>query len=403
MIRDEELISPEFIANPYPIYHHLRTEAPIYWSEAWGAWLITRYDDVVQTLRDPLRFSNAGRVTSLLNHLPSTTREALKPLESNFAGGLINSDPPDHTRLRALVNRAFTPRMVERIRPRVQRIVDELLDRVQDARSMDVIRDFAYPLPAIVIAEILGVPPEDRDQFKKWADEIASFQGTGRATAEAAQNSQNYLLTMRSYLTELVAERRQTPRDDLLSALVAAEEGGQKLSLEELLSTSVTLLIAGHETTTSLIGSGVLLLLQHPEQLLQLQEDPGCIPVAIEEFLRLESPIQRNMLRLAEDFEFRGKLLRKGQIAFQMLGAANRDPAQFADPDHLNITRQPNRHVAFGFGIHFCVGAPLARLEAPIAIEALLHRMPKLRLASETIKWRVGGIFRYPESLSVVF
>jgi hypothetical protein len=400
---DERLLSPEFTANPYPVYCQLRAESPVFWSEAWKAWLITRYDDVVSTLRDHHYFSNAGRVTSLLDHLPTTAREELRPLESNFAGGLINSDPPDHTRLRALVNRAFAPRMVERIRSRVQTIVNDLLDRAQEAGRMDVIRDLAYPLPAIVIAELLGVPPEDRDHFKHWADEISSFQGTGRSTAEAALNSQNFLLKMRSYLSGLVADRRRHPREDLLSALVAAEEGGNRLSAEELLSTSVTLMIAGHETTTGLIGNGLLSLLRHPDQMRRLKDDPSLIGVAIEEFLRFESPIQKGMRRVAEDVQVRGKLFRKGQIAFVMLGAANRDPNQFPDPDRLDIAREPNRHVAFGYGIHFCVGAPLARLEGPIAIATFLDRFPKVELAADTESWRDRGIFRYLEALHVSF
>ncbi len=400
---DEQLLSPEFTANPYPVYRQLRAESPVYWSESWDAWLITRYDDVVATLRDYRHFSNAGRITSLLDHLPSPDREELRPLESNFAGGLINSDPPDHTRLRALVNRAFTPRTVEGIRPRVQTIVNELLDRVQRAGRMEVIRDIAYPLPAIVIAEMLGVPPEDRDQFKHWADEIASFQGMGSCTAAAVRNSQNFLLKMRTYLGDLVADRRMHPRKDLLSALVSAEDGGIRLSAEELLSTSVTLMIAGHETTTSLIGNGLLSLLRHPDQMQKLRNDPSLIELAVEEFLRFESPIQRNMRRIDEDLELGGKFLRTGQIAFQMLGAANRDPGQFLSPECLDIRREPNRHVAFGHGVHFCVGAPLARLEGPIAIATILSRFPKLALAADVVRWRLRGIFRYPEAIHVSF
>ena len=400
---DEALVSPEFLADPYPIYSRLRSEAPVYWSDSWKAWLITRYRDVASALLDPRRFSSAGRVTSLLAHLPQTERHRLHPLESHFASGLINSDPPDHTRVRALINKAFTPRRVEVMRPRVDEIVGQLLDQVQSKGQMDVVRDLAYPLPAIVIAEMLGVPVGDRDSFKLWADEISSFQGTGRATAAGATNSQEYLLQMRAYLRDLIENRRQHPREDLLSAMVAAEEEGNKLSLEELLSTCVTLMIAGHETTTCLITLGLWLLLQNSDEMRRLKQDPALVNSAVEEFLRYESPIQKDMRRVTEDAEFGGKRLRRGDIALLMLGAANRDPEQFTEPDRFDIGRKENRHLAFGYGIHFCVGASLARLEAPIAIKAVLDRMPNLQLSEQPVDWRRGAIFRYLESLSVAF
>lgn len=398
----ETLVSSrEFFTNPYPAYTRLRDEAPIYWSEVLNAWLITRYADVVSAVRDPARFSSAGRVTAILEHLDPAQRAEIRPLESNFAGGLINSDPPDHTRLRALVNTAFTPRVVENMRARVHAIVNELLDAAADRGEMDVIRDLAYPLPAIVIAEMLGVPPQDRDQFKRWADQTAAFQGTGRAEYDAVIASQQSLLAMREYIAGLATDRRRKPREDLLSQLVAAEEHGQKLTQEELTSTCVTLLIAGHETTTSLIGHGLLALLQHPDAMAELKNEPPLITTASEEFLRYDSPIQRNIRRAAQDFEFGGQRMKPGQLVILMLGAANRDPRQFSNPDTLDLHRKDNRHMAFGFGIHFCVGAPLARLEGPIAINTVLKRFPELSLATTNFSWETKGIFRYLKSLPV--
>jgi cytochrome P450 len=398
---EAQVLSRDLFNNPYPVYEQLRERAPVYWSRGLNAWLITRYADVVGAVRDPVRFSSAGRVTAILEHLDPAQRVKIRPLEGNFAGGLINSDPPDHTRLRALVNTAFTPRVVENMRTRVQTIVNQLLDAAADRGEMDVIRDLAYPLPAIVIAEMLGVPPEDRDQFKRWADQTAAFQGTGRAEYDSVLSSQQSLLAMREYIAGLAADRRKKPREDLLSRLVAAEEQGQKLTQEELTSTCVTLLIAGHETTTSLIGHALLALMRHPAALEELKNEPPLITTAIEEFLRYESPIQRNIRRAAQEFEFGGQAMKPGQLVILMLGAANRDPRQFPNPDTLDLRRKDNRHLAFGFGIHFCVGAPLARLEAPIAINTVLKRFPKLSLTTTDLAWETKGIFRYLKSLPV--
>ena len=400
---DQQLASPAFFQNPYPIYRQLRDLDPVHWSEPNGGWMFTRYDDVMATIRDTRHFSSRGRNTSALERIPPDVRVRVRTLEEHFQVGLINADPPDHTRMRALVNRAFTPRIVERLAPRVQSLVGELLDAVQDRGEMDVVRDLAYPLPAIVIAELLGVPPEDRDRFKTWSQGIIAFQGTGRTRPEVLAESQRHLLEMRAFLSSLAEQRRREPREDLLSRLVEAEAQGDKLTEAELLTTCVTLLTAGHETTTNLISSGLYLLLRHPDQLLLLRERPELMSTAIEEMLRYEPPLQRNPRRVAEDVEYGGKWLRRGDYVMQVLAAANRDPAQFPEPDRFDIARQPNRHVAFGFGIHFCVGAPLARLEAPVAIGAMLRRLPRLRLAADTVRWQEHGLLRGLTSLPVVF
>lgn len=393
--------SPGFADDPYPHYHRVRAEAPVYWSEALGAWILTRYEDVLPTLRDHERFSSRGRMLAPLERLPPDVRARMGPLEAHFSVGMISSDPPDHTRLRRLVNTAFTPRVVASMRPRVQAVVDELLDAVRDRGSMDVIRDLAYPLPATVIAELLGASVDDRDRFKAWSAGILAFQGSGRVDPAVLDRSQGDLIEMRTFLSDLLARRRRAPRDDLLTRLVAAESGGDKLGEAELLTLCVNLLTAGHETTTNLIGNGLLTLLRHPDQLARLRADPSLMPTAIEEMLRFESPLQRNPRRVAVDLRLGDQPLRRGDFVLQVLGAANRDPAQFPDPDRFDIARQPNGHVGFGFGIHFCVGAPLARLEGAITIETVLRRMPRLQLAGEAAQWQQSALLRGLETLPV--
>jgi cytochrome P450 len=400
---DEQLVSPAFYEDPYPYYETLRAEAPVIYSEALGGWLLTRYEHVLATLQDTRHFSSQGRMLAALEHLPAGTRPQLKPFEDHFTVGLISSDPPNHTRLRALVNKAFTPRVIERLRPRLQQLVDELLDSIEPQGVLDIVRNLAYPLPAIVIAELLGAPAEARNDFKVWSDGILAFQGTGVVTPKVLQHAQHHLLDMRSFLSDLLAQRRRRPQDDLLSHLAAAEMEGDRLTEAELLTTCVTLLTAGHETTTNLIANGLYTLLRHPEQLQQLRANPALMPAAIEEMLRFESPLQRNPRRVANDFEYHGVQLRRDGYVLQMLGAANRDPQVFAEPDCFQLARQPNRHLAFAFGIHFCVGAPLARLEAPIAIGTLLRRFPGLRLASEAVHWHHHGLLRGPVTLPVTF
>lgn len=399
---DQQLISPAFYANPYPFYHQLRTEAPVSWSAALGGWVLTRYQDVIASLRDTRYFSSRGRMLAALERFPDDTRVALRPLEDHFAVGLISSDPPDHTRLRALINKAFTPRVVEQLRPRIQALVDELLDVAQARGPIDLIRDLAYPLPATVIAELLGASPEDRDRFKVWSDGILSFQGRGVVTPAQMAHAQTHLLEMRAFLGDLLEQRRRAPREDLLSRLVEAESAGERLTEAELMTTCVTLLTAGHETTTNLIGNGLYTLLRYPDQLALLRANPALLPTAIEEMLRYESPLQRNPRRIAEDVVFGGQPMRQGDFVLQILGAANRDPAVFPDPDRFDIARQPNRHIAFGFGIHFCVGAPLARLEAPVAISTVLRRLPRLELAGPPVQWYEHGLLRGIRSLPVV-
>ncbi len=402
---DQQLLSPEFFADPYPVYNRLREQDPIHWSDALSGWVITRYADVVAILRDPQRFSSSGRVSYLLDQLPEDARRQVGALERHYTVGLAHSDPPDHTRLRALLVKVFTPRMIEAMRPRIQTLVDDLLDRVQPAGRMDVIHDLAYPLPATIIAEMIGAPSGDLDRFRQWAIAINElFEAGGRVTVASAGTAQAALLEMRDYINSLIVLRRRHPQEDILSGLVAAEQRGEKLTAAELVSTTVTLFVAGHETTTNLIGNGVLALLRNPAQLDLLRNDPSAITSAVEELLRYDTSVQRGWRIATEDVTLDGRTIRKGQLVLPMLGAANRDPAQFPDPDRLDLARSDNRHVAFGHGIHFCLGAPLARLEAPLAINTMLRRLRGLRLETDApLAWRQDIALRGVLSLPVVF
>ena len=398
---DPLLTSHEFAQNPYPTYHLLRREAPIYWSDLWGCWILTRYRDIVSTLQNPRRFSSVGRLTAAME-LPQDVREQVRPLVRHYSQGLINVDPPDHTRLRQLVHKAFLPGTVGAMAGYVEGIVERLIEEVQPRGKMDIIRDFAYPLPVTVIARLMGVPPADHGKLKRWSGKIVEFMATPKPAPEVLMSSQDALLALQDYFRSTFRRRRVEPRDDLISALVAAEEAGERLTEEELISTCVTLLIGGHETTTYLISSGVLALIQHPEQLRKLRANPDGARMAVEEMLRYEGPFQRNRRLATEAVELDGHLIQKGQLLVQMLGAANRDPAVFPNPDSFDIERHPNRHVSFGHGPHFCIGAPLARLEAPIAINALLRRLPNLELATDELAWK-NTVFRGLERLPVTF
>jgi pimeloyl-[acyl-carrier protein] synthase len=399
---DSFILTPEFLANPYPFYHQLRSEAPVYWSERLQAWLLTRYADVVSALNDP-RFNSGDRIAAILSQLPETARAEMEPLADHLTRWVVFTDPPDHTRLRTLVGKAFTARTVTKLRPQIQILVDELLDAVQESGQMEVIRDFAFPLPATVISHMLGIPRQDHDRFKQWSNDIANFVSAGGINIEVARRAQQSVLELADYFQYIVAQRRRQPQDDLISALVAAEEQGDKLSEVELFSMFVQLFFAGHETTMGLIGNGLLALFRYPDQRQKLQNEPALIVPAVEEFLRYDTSVQRQARVAGEAVEIDGHLVRPGQYVLLFIAAANRDPAHFPEPDRLDITRPENRHLSFGYGIHFCIGAPLARLEAQIAINTILRRMPALRLATETLEWEKLLALRKLKSLPVIF
>jgi hypothetical protein len=400
---DEEPLPYAYYENPYPFHDQLRSEDPVHWSDSWNCWIVTRYDDAATVLKDWKRFSSVGRSSRFMGQFPESVRKELQPYEKNFTTGLIRSDPPQHQRLRRLVQKAFTPSLVAGMRPHIQSIVDDLLDPVREKGRMDVVNDYAYWLPSTVIAKMLGVPLEMRTQFNQWVDVINAFQGSSRPDPEAGREAQANLLELLDYFGRLLSDRRAHPRDDLVSRLAVAEEDGDRFNETEILATCQTLLTAGYETTMGLIGNGLLCLLRNPEQLEKLKTHPSLIKSAIEEFLRYESPIQR-MLRVAtEDIDFDGRQIRRGQLVAAMIGAANRDPAQFTAPDRLDITRRENNHIAFGNGIHLCLGAPLARLEGEIAIGAVVNRCPDLQCADTAPDWRENVMIRNLKSLPVEY
>ena len=385
---DEKLVSDEFLDDPYPLLRQLQKEEPVYWSESIGGWIVTRYDDIVPTFRDVAHFSNYGRFAKTVEYLPLEDRQRLAPFETHYRQkSLLQSDPPVHTRLRGLMAKPFSATNVEAMRPKIKKIVSDVIDAVEPQGEMDVIRDLAYPLPFSVLGTIMGLPNEHQEEIKHWADEILLFQGVNRPPVALLERSQAALLAMRSFLSELVNEKRRNPADDVISQLVAAEAEGNRLTEQELVYTCVTILGAGHETTTSLIGNGLYTILSHPEQWRKLREDPSLLNSAIEEMLRYESPVARQPRVIQDDVELGGKKLLKGQVAFQMLNAANRDPANFTDPDIFDIERQNNKHIAFGMGIHFCLGAGLARTEAQEVFKAIMERLPDIKLVSEKAIW----------------
>jgi cytochrome P450 len=401
-IKDVDISSPGFKANPYPYFARLRAEAPVHriiLGDKRPAWLITRYDDVMTVLTDDRFVKDKRRALSREQASAEPWIPGIfKPLEFN----MLDLDPPDHTRLRALVHKAFSPRLVDNMRERIQKLTDEFLDAAQELGRMDLIRDYALPLPSTIIAEMLGVPARDRHKFHRWSSTIVSTVPSRWGLLTAIPSLWAFL----RYIRRLVQTRRAAPRDDLVSALVEAREVGDKLTEDELLAMVSLLLIAGHETTVNLIGNGMLALMEHPESLEQLRNDPALIKPAVEELLRYDGPLETATERYAhEDLTIAGVTIPRGEIVFAVLASANRDERQFDRPDELNLTREPNRHLAFGLGVHYCLGAPLARLEGQIAINTLLRRLPDLRLARpvSALRRRPGLVLHSLEALPVTF
>ncbi len=400
-IATPNLADPRFKANPHPFYARLRAEAPAYrarLADRQVAWLITRYDDVASVLKDP------RLVKDRRNAAPAGQRQRApwvpgfaKPLDQN----MLDLDEPDHARLRALVQKAFTPRLVERLRPRIEELCTRLLERAQTQGSLDLIAAYALPLPVTIIAEMLGIPPRHRGRFRRWSDSMLAVSSTWDRLLIVPR-----LWLFTRYVRRLIEHRRLHPRDDLISGLVQAEAEGDRLSQDELLGMVFLLLIAGYETTVNLIGSGTLALLEHPDQLDRLKRDPSFIKPAVEELLRYTSPVDIATERFArEDLMIAGQMIPRGDQVLVVIGSANRDERKFADPNTLDLARQPNEHLAFGQGHHYCLGAPLARLEGAIAISTLLRRMPDLRLArpSESLRWRRGMFLRGLKELPLIF
>jgi cytochrome P450 len=389
---------PEFRMDPYAAYHALRSSEPVYFSPMLRGWVLTRYADIAAVLQDP-RFSTDRQQANIFRSLG-----LLRSLQPDFSlaitRNLLMLDPPDHTRLRRLVSKAFTPRVIEGLRPRIQQIVDQLLDAQRDTAEIDLIRDLASPLPVIVIAEMLGVPPADRARFKAWSDALVTLLDPLQAEGGLLP-AQSAYVEFCEYFRRIFDERRRQPRDDLVSALVAVEEQGDSLQEAELLSLCMLILGAGNETTTNLIGNAVVALLHHPEERRRLQADPWLIATAVEEFLRYDSPIQATDRVATQDCEIAGKPIRKGQLVGLLLGAANRDPAQFPEPNRLDVDRVDNAHLAFSHGTHFCLGASLARAEAQITLSTLLRRFPDFDGERHPTQWKRSMIVRGLTSLRV--
>jgi cytochrome P450 len=417
----------EIRSNPYPFYEQLRNHDPVHWDEELGFWVLTRYSDIDALYTDE-RFSRSQGLMRGFQRLSETERQIAERVYQSFSKTVFYADPPYHTHLRGLMNHAFTPRRVERLRPYIQKIVNELLDTAQAQAEIDVIHDLAYPLPVMVIAELLGLPASDRARFKKWSDDLFAILGTVRhKSSDLLERAAQSLNEMTDYVRDLSHKRRQSPQDDLLTALLSVtadeelacpqphgassfhttgelireQKASPALTEEELVANVNILLSTGHETTTHLIGNGLLALLQHRAQFEKLQTRPALLSAAIEEMLRYDNPVQITYRSALEDANIKGKSIRKGDLVNTIIGSANRDPRRFSNPDSFEISRNEGRHLGFGMGIHFCIGAPLVRLEAEIVFDTILRRFPHISLETETLEWQEHPIFRGLKSLPV--
>jgi cytochrome P450 len=383
------LLEPEVLADPYPLYHRFLDEAPVYWDPFLHTWVVTRYADVITVLT---HFS-ASRSPSP-EQLTAMGLAKLVPLAQVLVKQMLFLDGAAHARIRGLAAKAFTPRRVEQLRAHIQDITDRLLDVVQDTGHMDVVADLADPLPAIVTAELLGVPTSDWRQLTAWSTDFSEALGNFQHNPDNSNRVLHSLEEMCAYFRDAIRAHQAQPRDDLISALLTADVDGDRLSEEEVVANSIMLMTGGQETTTNLIGNGTLTLLRHPDQLEKLRADRTLIHSAIEEMLRYESPIQYTSRLAPEDVQLGGKTIRKRQAVLAVMGAANRDPERFPDPDRFDICRPDNRHLAFAWAAHFCFGAPLARLEAQVAFGSMLDRMPNLSLDPVSAAWRDNLGFR---------
>jgi cytochrome P450 len=393
-----DFLNHEFIQNPFPVYNEIREKEPVHQfilPNGQFAWIVTTFQEASEVL------SNSHFITSYPKESESSSSD-LPPHQEIISRNLLSVNPTDHRRLRRLIQKAFTPKMVEELRERVEEIAHELLDKVEHKGQMDLIEDFAFPLPIIVICEMLGVPIKDQEKFREWSDVIME----GANNPQLTEQSEEVMIAFIEYLKDLIAKRRKSLQKDLISDLLRVEEDGDVLSEHELYALVFVLIIAGHETTVNLIGNGVLALFEHPEQMEKLKSQPELIHKAIEEILRYNGPAEVSNIRFAtEDVKIGGKQIKKGEMIFIALSSANRDHQQFIEPDAFDITREANNHLAFGKGVHFCLGAPLARLEGEIAINILLSRLPNLQLGTDLdlLEWRTGMIIRGLKDLPVKF
>jgi cytochrome P450 len=396
-----DLLSPAFFADPHPTFRRMRAADPVYWHPALRMWFLVRYADIQHVARAPeftaMRADHFGR------DAPPTVRDQLEIVNRFLSGFLLFNDEPTHTRLRNLISKAFAPKLIAALRPFIHEIVEERIEASLPQGHMDVIEQLARPLPSAVIARMLGIPGHEIHRFKGWTDDLFALVGSSVATAELVERGHRGVVGLKDYLSDAIAERRARPSDDLLSLLIHAEDQGQVLDDEEIVATCALLLVAGYETTTNMIGNGLLALLRHPEQLAKLRGDPELVTSAVEEFLRYDSAAFRLMRRARVPVEINDHVIEAGQVVFGLLHAGNRDPAHFADPDRFDISRAHNHHLGFGYGPHFCVGASLARLETQIAIATLVRRLPDLALAPTPLEWFPSFVIRGVRALPVTF
>ena len=396
---DRDLKSLANVDNPFPLYAWLREHDPVHWSDSLNAWVLTRYADVLEVFNQPIAFSS-DRFRKIGERYTSQ-RPAVQAVGEVLADWLVFRDPPDHTRLRGLLQASFTPRELARSRAGIQATIDALLDAVAERGEMDFIADFAVPLPATVIALLIGAPTGDIERIKTWSNLLAAYLGGAVDERDNFGDARAGLAALVDYFRDLLRQRERAPREDLMSLMLAAEHEGDRLSRDEVVANCVLLLFAGHETTTNLLGNGLFHLLRHPPQRHALAADPALTTGAVEELLRYDGPVPATIKVATRDVEWYGRAIRRGDMVVPLLSAANRDPQQFADPDRLDIRREPQRNLAFGYGIHFCLGAWLARLEAQLALDTVFAQLPELALVPVEPRWRPTIFLRGLQSLPV--
>jgi cytochrome P450 len=393
---------PAVQVNPYPIYEQLRRESPVFWNGPY--WLLSRYDDIVAILSDPR--SSSARVEATFAVLPEEVQQELAPFRHVLGSRMLLSDPPRHTRLRTLMTKAFSARVTEAKRERIEEICNHFLDRVMAQGEMDVMRDVAVPLPGWVIADMLGVPKEDQEDFTRWSrDQVRVYDrsGTMHERIPIMRQGQASMLEMKAYLEDVIAARRKEPREDLITMMIQAEEAGDRLTTDEMVVMCIALLVGGNNSTAHLIGNAILTLARHPEAIDQLRANPDLIRPAIEEVMRYDSPVQATSRVAHAPIEIGGQTIEAGQNVYLLFGSANHDEAQFPNPGRFDITRQPNRHLSFAHGPHFCLGAAVARAEAQTAVLTIVQRCRDLHLVNDHVDWIEGFAFRGPKSLPVTF
>jgi cytochrome P450 len=398
---DDVLADDRVLTDPYPVYRRLHREAPVHWAAAWRSWVVSTYDGVATILRDP-RWSTSqgsrGRMGWNVQHLEAGQRAKLDPIMSHYRAGMLSADPPDHTRIKGIVKHDFTPQSLERRATEIRGIADDLLARVYGSSEVDIIAAFAYPLPSVVVHDVLGLPRDDIDTITGWAEDIIAVLDSNRPDFDVCLRAQESLADARRYIRELLERRRRFPQDDVLTHFALAHDS---ISDAEVVGTCATFLTGGHETTTALIGNGVLRLLQDPPLYRALADDRALLPSAIEEFLRIESPAQRVTRFARVSLTLGGVNIEPETPVIALIGAANRDSTVFDRPDDLNLQRQPNRHLAFAAGVHSCIGAPLARLEARVAFTALLDAVESMELAEPKPDWLPIHAVRFQRRLPV--